>query len=101
MPTDRKACLLIVGADEMKKEFSETEIHRIHCLVVPNLSEGLIERWKKREDSSGIKKFIICYPQEFGSDQPQYKIHSMLSGEMIEQDGKKFIPLSIPPLKRK
>jgi hypothetical protein len=75
----------------MIDKIGEDEMHRIHKQIVPSLKNGLLERWEEQEKENPlIKKFIIFNPKDQEKDNSQYKIHSMLSGEMIEQDGKKI-----------
>jgi len=72
----------------MHKKIGEDEMYRIHEMVVSPLETKLLIRWKAQEVKNLIQKFIIFYPKDQKEDNSPYKIHSMLSGEKTEQDGK-------------
>lgn len=84
--TEKKSAILLESVDEMNEKIGETEMHRIHSYVVPNLTLNLLERWKCAENDD-LKKFIIFFPKNEGLP---YEIDSMLSGEVIKKDGKKI-----------
>lgn len=84
--TEKKSAIILESVDEMNEKIGETEMHRIHSYVVPNLTLNLLERWKPAENDD-LKKFIIFFPKNEGLP---YEIDSMLSGEVIKKDGKKI-----------
>ena len=91
-PDKNKSSILIISVDEMEKLIGEKEMCEIHRNVVSDLPEGLLERWKKREQiDPTIQKFIIFNPKQAENEDSKYKIHSMLSGEVKTTDDNKKI----------
>lgn len=86
---EKPSPILILSTNEMVKQIGEDEMHSAHLMVVPSLDIEFLLRWiKKEQEKPSIKKFIIFFPKTDKSEDDKYKIHSMLSGEMTEQDGK-------------
>lgn len=88
---EKPSPILILSTNEMVKQIGEDEMHRVHLMVVPSLDKKFLLRWIGKEESNpSIKKFIIFFPKTDKSEDGKYKINSMLSGEMTEEDGKKI-----------
>lgn len=86
---EKPSPILILSTKTMHEKIGEDEMHRVHLMVVPSLDKKFLLRWIEKEESNpSIKKFIIFFPKTDKSEDGKYKIHSMLSGEKTEQDGK-------------